>query len=153
MNNGDVEENPFVHALQSEALNELLKDRSKREMAVQLVDNLKRLSGMFDKLSDQEKQQFTMEFKSQFITQLEGLSEMVKEQKLTHQNSESMRTIPVFGSSEILNEQLDLYLMIAFGLLVLLCVVFFGYKLYLSLTEKERKLQEKQKAKQSKKKK
>ncbi|EAT47109.1 AAEL001767-PC [Aedes aegypti] len=31
--------------------------------------------------------------------------------------------------------------------------VFFGYKLYLSLTEKERKLQEKQKAKQSKKKK
>ncbi|XP_021698719.1 uncharacterized protein LOC5572296 isoform X1 [Aedes aegypti] len=153
MNVGDGEENPFIQALQSDALNELLNDKNKQEMAENLADNLRKLSDMFSKLSDQEKQQFTKEFKGQFINQLKGLSEMVKQQKLSEENSENMKSIPIFGANEVLHEELNFYLMIAFGLLILLFVVFFGYKLYLSLTEKERKLQEKQKAKQSKKKK
>lgn len=178
MNAGDGEENPFIHALQSDALNELLNDKDKHEMAQQLADNLRKLSDMFVKLSDQEKQQFVKEFKGQFINQLKGLSEMVKQQKVTQDNAEDLKSIPLFGANEILHEELNFYLMIAFGMLIVLFVgqlklhirslkmyythdpylhftisVFFGYKLYLSLTEKERKLQEKQKAKQSKKKK
>ncbi|XP_019563503.3 uncharacterized protein LOC109431691 isoform X1 [Aedes albopictus] len=153
MNAADGEENPFIHALQSDALNELLNDKDKHEMAQQLADNLRKLSDMFVKLSDQEKQQFVKEFKGQFINQLKGLSEMVKQQKVTHDNAEDLKSIPLFGANEILHEELNFYLMIAFGMLIVLFVVFFGYKLYLSLTEKERKLQEKQKAKQSKKKK
>lgn len=122
MNVGDGEENPFIQALQSDALNELLNDKNKQEMAENLADNLRKLSDMFSKLSDQEKQQFTKEFKGQFINQLKGLSEMVKQQKLSEENSENMKSIPIFGANEVLHEELNFYLMIAFGLLILLFV-------------------------------
>lgn len=147
------EENPFTEALRSEALVELFEDESKRVLAKQLTDNLKKLSEMFVKLSDGEKLQFAKEFKGQFVNQLKTLNEMARQQKVTQENGEAQKSIPEFGAADAFQEQVDAYLVIAFGMLILLFVVFFGYKLYLSLTEKERKREEKLKAKQAKKKK
>lgn len=105
--NIDVEENPFAQALHSDALNELLNDKSKQTMAENLADNLKKLSEMFTKLSDNEKQQFAKEFKGQFLTQLKGLSEMVKQQKLAQENADEQKSIPIFGAAGIFNEEIN----------------------------------------------
>ncbi|XP_058465589.1 uncharacterized protein LOC131439065 isoform X1 [Malaya genurostris] len=149
----DIEENPFTEALQSDALVQLLKNKDKRELAEKLVENLKKMSEMFVQLSDSEKQQFVTEFKGKFVNQLKALNEMVLQQTVAEENSEAQKLIPDFDVSGTYQEEVKFYLMIAFGMLVLLFVVFFGYKLYLSLTEKERKREEKLKAKQAKKKK
>ncbi|XP_055610431.1 uncharacterized protein LOC129757288 isoform X1 [Uranotaenia lowii] len=149
----DSEENPFIEALGSEALRELLQDTEKREMAEKLTENLKSLSGMFTTLSDSEKKMFATEFKGQFVKQLQALQNMVKEQKVVKANEQAQQSIPQFGSTDSFNEEVNLYIIISFGVLIVLFIVFFGYKLYLSLTEKERKREEKLKAKQAKKKK
>uniref|UniRef100_A0A1Q3FYI4 Protein with signal anchor n=1 Tax=Culex tarsalis TaxID=7177 RepID=A0A1Q3FYI4_CULTA len=146
-------ENPFTEALRSEALGELLKDEAKQGLAKQLTENLKKLSEMFVKLSDAEKMQFAKEFKGQFVNQLKNLNEMARQHKVVQENGEAQKNIPEFGAADAFQEQVDSFLVIGFGMLIVLFVVFFGYKLYLSLTEKERKREEKLKAKQSKKKK
>ncbi|KAL9700265.1 hypothetical protein quinque_003706 [Culex quinquefasciatus] len=142
-----------VFALHSEALGEMLKDETKRGLAKQLTENLKKLSEMFVKLSDGEKSQFAKEFKGQFLNQLKNLNEMAQQQKVSQENGEAQKSIPEFGAADAFQEEVDSFLVIGFGMLIMLFVVFFGYKLYLSLTEKERKREEKLKAKQIKKKK
>ncbi|XP_055536544.1 uncharacterized protein LOC129725114 isoform X1 [Wyeomyia smithii] len=149
----NIEQNPFTEALQSEAISELLQNKDKRELANSLVANLKKLSAMFVTLSDDEKHQFVREFKGQFVNQLKSLNEMVKQEKVAEENLNAQQSIPHFGAPAVFQEEINFYLVIAFGSLILLFVVFFGYKLYLSLTEKERKREEKLKAKQAKKKK
>ncbi|XP_053688357.1 uncharacterized protein LOC128737686 [Sabethes cyaneus] len=149
----NVDQNPFTEALQSEAITELLHNKDKGELAHSLVSNLKKLSEMFVNLADEEKQQFAREFKGQFVNQLKNLNEMVKQEKLAQENSKAQQSVPVFDTSAVFQEEMNFYLTIAFGSLILLFIVFFGYKLYLSLTEKERKREEKLKAKQAKKKK
>ncbi|XP_055631242.1 uncharacterized protein LOC129771525 isoform X2 [Toxorhynchites rutilus septentrionalis] len=148
-----TEENPFLEALRSDALETLLKDKTQRTMAEKLRKNLVEMSEKFVKLSDGEKQQFINEFKGRFVTQLNGLSEMIKHQTVTNENSEAQKLIPEFGAAAQKQQYINLFIALAFLSLIVLFVVFFGYKLYLSLTEKERKREEKQKAKQAKKKK
>ncbi|XP_058831934.1 uncharacterized protein LOC131690291 isoform X1 [Topomyia yanbarensis] len=149
----DPDQNPFIEALQSDSLNQLLQNKDKRELAEKLVVNLKKLSEMFVKLSDSEKQQFVNEFKGQFVNQLKALTGIVEQQNIVNENSEAQTLIPQFNVAGAFQEEMNFYLTISFVMLVLLFVVFFGYKLYLSLTEKERKREEKLKAKQAKKKK
>ncbi|XP_019563504.1 uncharacterized protein LOC109431691 isoform X2 [Aedes albopictus] len=93
---------------------------------------------------------FKMPSMEEFIKMLENmdnLSDEEKEQLKLDVMKNSM------GSRKMEAGLSDYMVFLVMVLLIASVFVFFGYKLYLSLTEKERKLQEKQKAKQSKKKK
>ncbi|XP_062550601.1 uncharacterized protein LOC134215419 isoform X2 [Armigeres subalbatus] len=86
----------------------------------------------------------------EFIKMLEGMDNLSDEDK------EQLKRDVLKGSMTNRKVEAGVSDYLVFLVMVLLIAsvfVFFGYKLYLSLTEKERKLQEKQKAKQSKKKK
>uniref|UniRef100_A0A182WL01 Transmembrane protein n=1 Tax=Anopheles minimus TaxID=112268 RepID=A0A182WL01_9DIPT len=156
----DYEENPFVEALQSDALGELLQDDEKRSLAQQFQDNLRTLSDMFVHLSEDEKRQFAKEFKGKFVKSLSQLNEFSKQKKVVQSTlgkDDGPQTVESFvqklpGGSILWNDQFEPtplgYGFLA-GLLTLV-IAFFGYKLYLSLTEKERKREEKLKAKQEK---
>lgn len=78
----DYEDNPFVEALRSEALNELLQDDEKRSLAQQFQDNLRTLSDMFVNLSDEEKRQFAKDFKGKFVKSLSQLNGFSKQKKV-----------------------------------------------------------------------
>ncbi|EAU77675.1 AGAP007064-PA [Anopheles gambiae str. PEST] len=161
------EENPFVEALNSAALGELLQDAEKRSLAQQFQDNLRTLSDMFVNLSDEEKRQFARDFKGKFVKSLAQLNEFSKQKKIVQtsapgreeepEGSRLMDTLAkrMPGVGMLWTEQFQ-PTPIGYGLLagvVVTIVAFFGYKLYLSLTEKERKREEKLKAKQEKSKK
>ncbi|XP_053676877.1 uncharacterized protein LOC128727043 isoform X1 [Anopheles nili] len=136
-------ENPFVEALNSEALGELLQNEDKRSLAQQFQENLRTLSDMFVNLSDDEKRQFAKDFKGKFVKSLAHLNEFSKQKKIVQS--------AVTGQSD--EAEFDgMWYGILAGVFVLV-IAFFGYKLYLSLTEKERKREEKLKAKQEKSKK
>ncbi|XP_050075748.1 uncharacterized protein LOC126563169 isoform X1 [Anopheles maculipalpis] len=156
------EENPFVEALQSEALNELLQDDEKRSLAQQFQDNLRTLSDMFVNLSDEEKRQFAKDFKGKFVKSLAQLNEFSKQKKVVQSTlGKDEESDPILleslakklpGAGIFWTEQFE-PTPFGYGMLagfVALVVAFFGYKLYLSLTEKERKREEKLKAKQEK---
>lgn len=119
MSSGD---NPFTEALHSEALGEMLKDETKRGLAKQLTENLKKLSEMFVKLSDGEKSQFAKEFKGQFLNQLKNLNEMAQQQKVSQENGEAQKSIPEFGAADAFQEEVDSFLVIGFGMLIMLFV-------------------------------
>uniref|UniRef100_A0A182NJQ3 Uncharacterized protein n=1 Tax=Anopheles dirus TaxID=7168 RepID=A0A182NJQ3_9DIPT len=156
-------ENPFVEALKSEALNDLLQDDEKRSLAQQFQENLRTLSDMFVNLSDDDKRQFAQEFKGKFVKSLSQLNEFSKQKKLVESTlvrpeSESVGSFVdtlaagLSGVGILRTDQLS-PTPLGYGLLVgfvTLVIAFFGYKLYLSLTEKERKREEKLKAKQEK---
>ncbi|KFB50450.1 AGAP007064-PA-like protein [Anopheles sinensis] len=159
----DHQENPFVEALNSDALRELLLDGEKRSLAEQFQQNLRTLSDMFVNLSDDEKRQFAKDFKGKFVKSLGHLNEFSKQKRIV-QSAAKDEAAATTGSSlagmlpgvgMFLDDQLS-PTPIGYGLLVgllVLVIAFFGYKLYLSLTEKERKREEKLKAKQEKSKK
>uniref|UniRef100_A0A182JRQ0 Uncharacterized protein n=1 Tax=Anopheles christyi TaxID=43041 RepID=A0A182JRQ0_9DIPT len=158
-----VFENPFVEALNSDALGELLLDDEKRSLAQQFQDNLRTLSDMFVNLSDEEKRQFATDFKGKFVKSLAKLNEFSKQKKIVQAtqgkdeegpNGRLMETMAksMPGVGILWTDQFQ-PTPIGYGLLaglVVSIVAFFGYKLYLSLTEKERKREEKLKAKQEK---
>uniref|UniRef100_A0A182HWG4 Uncharacterized protein n=2 Tax=Anopheles arabiensis TaxID=7173 RepID=A0A182HWG4_ANOAR len=161
------EENPFVEALNSAALGELLQDAEKRSLAQQFQDNLRTLSDMFVNLSDEEKRQFARDFKGKFVKSLAQLNEFSKQKKIVQSSAPGREEEPegsrlmdtlakrMPGVGMLWTEQFQ-PTPIGYGLLagvVVTIVAFFGYKLYLSLTEKERKREEKLKAKQEKSKK
>ncbi|EAT47111.1 AAEL001767-PB [Aedes aegypti] len=89
----------------------------------------------------------SMEEFIKMLENMDNLSDEEKEQLKLDVMKNSM------GSRKIETGFSDYMVFLVMVLLIASVFVFFGYKLYLSLTEKERKLQEKQKAKQSKKKK
>ncbi|XP_052895267.1 uncharacterized protein LOC128302477 isoform X1 [Anopheles moucheti] len=160
----DYEENPFVEALQSDALSELLQDDEKRSLAQQFQDNLRTLSDMFVNLSEEEKRQFAKDFKGKFVKSLSQLNKFSKQKKVVQSTlgkddeegtvvETLVRKMP--GIDILWTEQFE-PTPLGYGLmagLLTLVIAFFGYKLYLSLTEKERKREEKLKAKQEKSKK
>ncbi|XP_058125931.1 uncharacterized protein LOC131282711 [Anopheles ziemanni] len=159
------QENPFIEALNSEALRELLLDDEKRTLAEQFQQNLRTLSDMFVNLSDDEKRQFAKDFKGKFVKSLAHLNEFSKQKKIVQSAASGSREEEETAGSSLagmlpgvgifLDDQLS-PTPIGYGLLVgllVLVIAFFGYKLYLSLTEKERKREEKLKAKQEKSKK
>uniref|UniRef100_A0A182PHZ5 Uncharacterized protein n=1 Tax=Anopheles epiroticus TaxID=199890 RepID=A0A182PHZ5_9DIPT len=160
-----VFENPFVEALNSDALSELLQDDEKRTLAQQFQDNLRTLSDMFVNLSDEEKRQFAKDFKGKFVKSLAQLNAFSKQKKIvqSHAAREEEAEGGLMGTlaksmpgAGILWTDQFYPTPIGYGLLaglVVSMVAFFGYKLYLSLTEKERKREEKLKAKQEKSKK
>ncbi|XP_053665422.1 uncharacterized protein LOC128714574 [Anopheles marshallii] len=157
----DYEENPFVEALQSDSLSELLQDDEKRSLAQQFQDNLRTLSDMFVNLSEDEKRQFAKDFKGKFVKSLSQLNEFSKQKKVVQSTlgkddepgtvvETLVRKMP--GVDILWTEQFE-PTPLGYGLMagvLTLVIAFFGYKLYLSLTEKERKREEKLKAKQEK---
>uniref|UniRef100_A0A182MX63 Transmembrane protein n=1 Tax=Anopheles culicifacies TaxID=139723 RepID=A0A182MX63_9DIPT len=158
----DYEENPFVEALQSDALSELLQDDEKRSLAQQFQDNLRTLSDMFVHLSEDEKRQFAKDFKGKFVKSLSQLNEFSKQKKIVQstlgKDGDGPETVvdtlvqKLPGAGILWTDQFE-PTPLGYGLLaglLTLIVAFFGYKLYLSLTEKERKREEKLKAKQEK---
>ncbi|XP_035914573.1 uncharacterized protein LOC118513192 [Anopheles stephensi] len=159
----DHEENPFVEALQSAALSELLQDDEKRSLAQQFQDSLRTLSDMFANLSDEEKRQFAKDFKGKFVRSLSQLNEFSKQKRVVQSTLANGGDEREAGGLDSLASKLpgagilwtEQFEPTPFGYgmlagLVALVVAFFGYKLYLSLTEKERKREEKLKAKQEK---
>uniref|UniRef100_A0A182QJA9 Transmembrane protein n=1 Tax=Anopheles farauti TaxID=69004 RepID=A0A182QJA9_9DIPT len=159
----DFQENPFVEALKSEALHDLLQDDDKRSLAQQFQENLRTLSDMFVNLSDEEKRQFAQDFKGKFVKSLSQLNEFSKQKKFVQSTlvKEESDTVGSFGDTlvailtgvGVLRTDRLSPTPLGYGLLVgfvVLVIAFFGYKLYLSLTEKERKREEKLKAKQEK---
>uniref|UniRef100_A0A182JK34 Uncharacterized protein n=1 Tax=Anopheles atroparvus TaxID=41427 RepID=A0A182JK34_ANOAO len=158
----DHQENPFVEALDSVALRELLQDDEKRSLAEQFQQNLRTLSDMFVNLSDEEKRQFAKDFKGKFVKSLAHLNEFSKQKKIAQSaagreeevgGGSLARILP--GVGMLVDDQFS-PTPIGYGVflcLLVFVIAFFGYKLYLSLTEKERKREEKLKAKQEKSKK
>uniref|UniRef100_A0A4Y0B161 Uncharacterized protein n=1 Tax=Anopheles funestus TaxID=62324 RepID=A0A4Y0B161_ANOFN len=161
MTAADYEENPFVEALTSDALSELLQDDEKRSLAQEFQDNLRTLSEMFVNLSEDEKRQFAKQFKGKFVKSLSQLSEFSKQKKIVQsalgKDDEPGTVVETIVKKvplvDILWTEQFGPTPLGYGLmagLLTLVIAFFGYKLYLSLTEKERKREEKLKAKQEK---